>query len=129
MQYISETEIKEFRVQLLDSLEKTRQSISDILLRSNHTSHHLAAKQLQKVSADDLLELALKIDLPSISHKISTVKSIDAALNNMQIGMYGFCSDCEEPLTSERLHLDPTIQRCQQCESKYQKQKYNNFKL
>ena len=129
MQYISETQIKEFQTQLLNLLEKTRQSMSDILLRSNHISHNLAAKKLQKISTDDLLELALKIDLPSISHKVSKIKSIDAALNNVHIGMYGFCSDCEEPLTSNRLHEDPTIQRCSRCESKYKKQKNNNFKL
>ncbi len=129
MQHISETQVDQFQAVLLSSLEELRLGMTDILMRSSHTSHNLAAKQLQKISADDLLELALKIEMPSISHKISAMRNIDAALNNIQIGMYGLCADCEEEIDTKRLNSDATTQRCLNCENRYQKQKYNNYKL
>jgi RNA polymerase-binding transcription factor DksA len=47
----------------------------------------------------------------------------------MQIGIYGLCADCEKELTFEQLQHDPSRQRCLVCENKYQKQRYNNYKL
>ncbi|MFT6985416.1 MAG: DnaK suppressor protein [Psychromonas sp.] len=129
MQHISETQLNQYQLLLLNSLETLRHSMTDILMRSNHTCHNLSAQQLQKISTDDLIELALKIEIPSITHKISTMKSIDAALNNIQIDMYGLCSDCEEPIEITRLNIDPTTQRCLACENRYKKQKHNEYKL
>ena len=129
MPHISETQLKQFQTVLLDSLEKLRQDMADILMRSTHTGHNSAAKQLQKISSDELPDLAIKFEIPCISHKIIAMKSIDAALNNMQIGMYGLCADCEEEIAIEQLNIDATSQRCLDCDNKYQKQKYNNYKL
>ena len=83
----------------------------------------------QKLSVDDLLELAVKMETPSITHKISALKSIDAALNNIQIGLYGLCADCEEQIELERLNNAPTNQRCLACQNIYEKQKHNEYKL
>lgn len=129
MQHISETQLSQYQQLLLNSLEKLRHSMSDILVRSNHAGQNIATEQLEQLSADDFLELAGKIDNVSITHKISAIKSIDAALNNMQIGMYGLCADCEEAIEIQRLNIDPATQRCLTCQSRYEKQKYNGYKL
>ncbi len=129
MQHISETQLKSFQVQLSESLEKLRLGMTEILMRSSHASHKLAAKQLQKFASDELLELALKINIPSIAHKIEKMESIDAALHNIEMDMYGLCSDCENEIRIERLKIDPTIQRCLSCQEKYDKQRNNSFKL
>ena len=63
-----------------------------------------------------------------MSDKTDKIKNIDAALNNIDIGMFGLCSDCEEPIESERLHKNPAVQRCLSCESGYNKQKHNHYK-
>lgn len=129
MQHISETQLNQYQRVLLHSLEKLRHSMTEILMHSNHSSHNITAQRLEKLCVDDLLELASKIEIPAITHKISEMKSIDAALNNMQIGMYGLCADCEEQIETARLDLDPTTQRCLACQKIYEKQKYNNYKL
>lgn len=129
MSTISEIQLTQFKTKLLDSVIQLRADISDILQNSTHSGHHLVAGQLQKLCNDKLLDLLLKIELPLIAHKTDKIKNIDAALNNIEIGMFGLCSDCEEPIESERLNKNPTIQRCLSCENDYNKQKHNHYKL
>ena len=129
MSAISEIQLTQFKTKLLDSVIQLRADISYILQNSTHTSHHLVASQLQKLCNDKFLDLLLKIELPLIAHKTDKIKNIDAALNNLDIGMFGSCSDCEEPIEAERLNENPTIQRCLSCENSYSKQKHNLYKL
>ncbi|MCG6200594.1 TraR/DksA family transcriptional regulator [Psychromonas antarctica] len=129
MQHISEAQLNQYQQSLLNSFDKLRHEMTDILMRSNHTSHNLAANKLEKLASDDLLDMAIKIEIPSISHKISAMRSIDAALNNIAIGLYGLCADCEDEIDIQRLNNEPTTQRCLTCEKLYQKQKYNDYKL
>jgi DnaK suppressor protein len=129
MQEIDELTLNKYQQKLLTSLGKLRLDITKILLRSNHSSHLLIAKQVEKMSNDELIELTDKLNLPSIEHKIIEISEIDAALNNIQIGLYGICSDCEKLISAEQLNAQPTTQRCIHCDIKYKKQKYNHFKL
>jgi len=129
MQQIDEFQLNIYKQKLICSLGKLRLDITEILLRSNHSSHLLLAKQIEKMSCDELIEVIDKLNLPSISQKINEISEIDAALNNIQIGLYGFCSDCEEVISAEQLNAQPTTQRCIRCDSKYKKQKYNYLKL
>ena len=129
MQEIDEFQLNIYQQKLISSLGKLRLDITEILVRSNHSSHLLVAKLIEKMSNDELVELSNKINIPSISHKISEIGEIDAALNNIQIGLYGLCSDCEEAISAEQLNAQPTTQRCIKCDVKYKKQKYNHLKL
>ncbi|WP_415230911.1 TraR/DksA family transcriptional regulator [Psychromonas sp.] len=129
MEHIDDTKLKIFQTQLLSSLEKLRNDVSDMLLSSSHVGHKLAAKQLQKLSNDQLVELTSKLDISSLAHKTNEIKSIDASLNDIELGLYGICSDCEAEIAIQRLETDVTAKRCVICEKKYQKQKYNQYKL
>ena len=126
---IEAPQLKAYQGQLIASLEKLRNDISEILMRSNHAGHKMAAKKIQTLSTDELVELTLKMNLPCIAHKVEEIKSIDASLNDIELGLYGFCADCEEEIEVIRLKLDPTTKRCLVCDIKYQKQPYNKFKL
>jgi RNA polymerase-binding transcription factor DksA len=129
MSHISETQLKQYKSALLQSLDRVRYEITDILMHSSDACYKLIAKQLQIIPADELLDLVIKFNDPNISSQISELKRIDAALNNIEIGMYGLCADCEAQLTIEQLDLDPARQRCSNCHIKYHKQKYNEYKL
>jgi DnaK suppressor protein len=129
MVHIDEIQLKKFQAQLLSSLDILRNDISEILLRSSHAAHKLAAKQLQKLSNDQLVELTSKLDISSLAHKTNKIKSIDASLNDIDLGLYGFCSDCEAEISIQKLQENVTTKRCDICEKKYQNQKYNQFKL
>jgi DnaK suppressor protein len=129
MSHITEIQVKQLETALLNSFKKLRQDILETLSHSTHSSHKVLIRQLQNTAPDELVELLSKIEMPAIANTIAKIKSIDAALINIQIGIYGFCADCEKELTFEELLLKPTRERCSECEFKYQKQKYNDYKL
>ncbi|WP_022940740.1 TraR/DksA family transcriptional regulator [Psychromonas hadalis] len=129
MSQLNETQIAQFKIQLNRSQEQIRLAINLIFQTSDHASHHLAAKKLGRLSTDELIEFTSKIDNPNLIKNINKLKKIDASLNSIAIGMYGLCSDCESELAIEDLQLSPTTQRCPDCDVKYQKQTYNNYRL
>ena len=43
------------------------------------------------------------------------LKDIDRALNRFENGMYGYCEDCEEIISPERLEAIPTSVFCVDC--------------
>jgi len=129
MHHLSEEQLAQFKLQLNSDLIKVRSQINTIFLESNHASHHLAVKNLARLSADALIEFTSKVENPSLTQKIARLKKLDASLNSIEHGMYGLCSDCEDELTVEQLSNDRTLQRCPDCDRKYQKQTSNNFRL
>ena len=129
MSYLNQTVINEIQAELTNNFRQLRQDIIQILIDSENTNDHLTAKKIQNLSRDELLDIICQLSVPAINGKTLTIKSIDAALNNIDIDMYGLCADCENEIGLEALKKDPTQQRCADCEIKYQKQKYNNFKL
>ena len=79
------------------------------------------AEQVDHCERDQLVDLTSRLDLPKVEQSVARLKRIDATLCQMDLGLYGLCSDCEEPLAIESLEQDPTLQRCPRCEARYRK--------
>ena len=79
------------------------------------------AEKLDHCEQDQLVELTSRLDLPKVEQSVAHLKRIDAALCQMDLGLYGLCSDCEDPLSIELLEQDPTLQRCPRCDTRYRK--------
>ncbi|MBO6565162.1 MAG: TraR/DksA family transcriptional regulator [Pseudomonadales bacterium] len=45
------------------------------------------------------------------------LRSVMQAKARLEDGSFGFCLDCEEPITIERLHAYPDAPRCIECQS------------
>lgn len=129
MSYLNEQQLAHFKAKLDAEQAKTRSAIDAIFQASDHVSHQLAVEKLATFSTDELIEFTQKIDDRELKRKIDHLKKIDASLNNLDQGMYGLCSDCEMELSIDVLNDVPTTQRCPQCEVKYQKQRYNDYRL
>ncbi|TEW55195.1 molecular chaperone DnaK [Psychromonas sp. RZ22] len=108
---------------LLKEKVKTRLSIS-----SKKNLNDLV-EQIDSMSADTLISNLVHSESHSLNLYKLKIQSIDAALQGMELGLYGLCSDCEEDLDVDELFKNPTMQRCPECEIKYQKQKVKGFKL
>jgi DnaK suppressor protein len=129
MSQLNEKQLAQFKGQLDDQQAQIRLTINTIFDASSHISHHLAVKNLARLSTDELIEFTLKVDIPELTKTIDRLKKIDASLMSIELGMYGLCSDCESEIIQTLLERDPTTQRCPDCEAKYQKQRYNNYRL
>lgn len=49
------------------------------------------------------------------------VRDIDAALERMDKGVYGFCARCEEEIPSRRMEVRPFSRYCVECKSEVEK--------
>jgi DnaK suppressor protein len=45
---------------------------------------------------------------------------VEAALHRLDIGVYGDCADCGEPISLQRLLAQPAAQRCAPCQAVYE---------
>ncbi|MEM1235690.1 MAG: TraR/DksA C4-type zinc finger protein [Pseudomonadota bacterium] len=50
------------------------------------------------------------------SRRGKRLRAIEAALQRLEAGEYGFCADCEEAIEDVRLSFDPTIRLCLDCQ-------------
>ena len=54
--------------------------------------------------------------LPS-SRDVDELALVDAALQRLDAGSYGDCSDCGKPIALQRLLAQPAAQRCAVCQA------------
>ncbi|MDP5291084.1 TraR/DksA C4-type zinc finger protein [Oceanimonas sp. CHS3-5] len=87
------------------------------------------AAQLKDVPPDDWADYPALSAWPQLQPQLQTLRQVDAALCQWQLGLYGLCSDCEAELDPAQLLADPCRQRCTQCEEKYQKAQHASWTL
>jgi len=54
---------------------------------------------------------------------------LDAARCQLEIGLYGVCSDCESQIEAEQLARDPLEQRCIDCSGHFSRQHRQELRL
>lgn len=71
--------------------------------------------RLRGLSQDDLLEFLQQLEFNQAKKYCKRLRAIDASLCQFELGLYGFCADCEASIEPEQLQRDPTAQRCNAC--------------
>ena len=51
---------------------------------------------------------------------LDEVVEVEAALQRLDNGTYGDCSDCGEPIVLQRLQVQPAAQRCTPCQTAFE---------
>jgi DnaK suppressor protein len=59
-----------------------------------------------------------EIDLALLQMTTETVARIDASLERLESGKYGYCVECERAIAARRLRALPFALRCQECEKR-----------
>lgn len=113
---ITQTQLAEWRDRLQSDWAQVREELI-AELRANRRSDW--AEQIAGCERDQLVDLIGRLRLPKVDQLVARLKRVDAALCQMDLGLYGLCSDCEEPLSLAQLEQDPALQRCPRCEQRY----------
>jgi len=50
---------------------------------------------------------------------IDEMAQVEAALHRLDLGVYGDCAVCSEPISLQRLVAQPAAQRCAACQTEY----------
>ncbi|QSX32429.1 TraR/DksA family transcriptional regulator [Shewanella avicenniae] len=104
---------------------RQRLSIIEMELRSELAA---LAPEWQALLLSDVIEQMASHDM--CHHALySKLVRLDAALCQLDIGLYGLCSDCEADIEAERLSADPTEQRCHHCDDQYNLQHRQELRL
>ena len=93
--------------------------------------HHIDNQQLntiQQMDLSNLIDYLSEIKLPDTC-LFERLMRLDATICQLDLGLYGLCSDCESEIEASRLQDDPTEQRCSVCASRYQQEHRHELRL
>ncbi|UJF21104.1 TraR/DksA C4-type zinc finger protein [Shewanella sp. OMA3-2] len=107
----------------------------EITLRSK-----IGLELIQQHFEDLQLSIIQQMDLSNLIDYLSELKladcclferlmRLDAALCQLDLGLYGLCSDCESEIEASRLQSDLTEQRCSVCASRYNQEHRHELRL
>ena len=111
-------------------LTKLRDSLSLRLLELRadmHTSEQ-AQRELTGSSTHEVTDRKDEAAQQSISdldglqelRDLDEMAAVKAALQRLDNGIYGDCSDCCEPIVLQRLQVQPAAQRCAPCQAAFE---------
>ena len=100
------------RQEELCSLAQTGQEAADTV--------ELDQSKVGRLSRMDALQ-AQAISQERERRRALELARIDAALQRIESGDYGYCVDCDEPIAEQRLKFDPAVTLCIGCASNREK--------
>ncbi len=111
------------RAQLLEELQLLRSDIFSYLQIDHTDEYGKLRSQLEHQPLSHWPELLRHWLTPELEQKSRRLELVQAALSQMDMGLYGLCSDCESRIERELLMKDPARQRCAACEKIHGEQK------
>jgi len=129
MQPITLQQQEQLKTHLLAEFSQVKEKVKIRLAVSSKPYLNELVDKVDGMNADLLIDSLIHSESHSLNLYKMQIKSIDAALQGIELGLYGLCSDCEIELSAEELFECPTQQRCAACELKYQQQKVKGYKL
>ncbi len=81
--------------------------------------------ELESHNSPDSEELALERETDEVLEDLGMsgqeeIRAIEAAMERIKEGEYGYCASCAEPISEERLDLLPYTPFCKSCAQKVQ---------
>lgn len=104
----------DFLNKLKDKLEARKEEMMTLLTESSQDK--VSDGQVQD-SGDEALSLTMeKLQNSLEQNEIDELRLIEDALLRLNKGEFGFCIDCEEPISDKRLENFPYAARCIVCQ-------------
>ncbi|MBN2370062.1 MAG: TraR/DksA family transcriptional regulator [Vicinamibacteria bacterium] len=113
----NQSRLKDERYILLKSmLEERRSDITEKLrsLRESLPTESGEVRDAEEQSVDDFVQ---DVDLTLMQMKAETLRKIDEALQRLENGTYGLCTECRKELPAARLRALPFAALCRDCQA------------
>ena len=106
------------RAMLLERRAVLTREIDDLIQR--HRSDQLMQREQSVADTGDrsLQDSTGEQQISILEVRNGVRNQIDEALRRLNEGTYGFCEDCERPISPERLKAVPFARRCVECQRK-----------
>lgn len=116
MTTFSSADRSHFRHALQEHGTALRGKIRDVLLRGDEERYAQIAGEVHDAEDEALADLLVDVNLAEITHQVQELRDIQAALRRIDLGTYGVCVRCREPIDRGRLEAYPTAKRCVSCQ-------------
>ena len=109
---MTDIDLSAMKARLLDLREETRQALSSAEADSHPVE--LDQSRVGRLSRMDALQVQAMAQEAERRHAVELTR-IDAALERIESGDYGFCVNCGEEIAPKRLDFDPAAPNCIDC--------------
>lgn len=106
----------ELRCILEERREEMASEVKDKIRTVRTEATQSGTRSLADVGENSELDIQDDIEFALIQMKAETLARIDAALNRLEEGSYGYCYECDEEIINQRLRVLPFAARCRGCE-------------
>ena len=83
--------------------------------------HKASFIDIAEASGDAIADAFVDTENAIIGIHLEKARDLNAALDRIQMGVYGICIDCGEKVDSKRLAAYPTAKRCIECQNQHNK--------
>jgi len=99
------------RVMLEDRRREIQEKLHSLL--ETLPDQTAAVRDIEEQSVNDFVQ---EVDFALMQMKSDTLSKIDEALQRLDQGVYGVCSDCSREIGAPRLRALPFADRCRDCQ-------------
>ena len=107
-----------FKNRLTEEVNKLRANLLQEISQSERHFEHEIALKLQVTPNVNWVDFLQDKVYPNLNSRVTRLNKVEAALCQFNLGVYGFCADCEDKISLSKLEKDPTEQRCKLCAEK-----------
>lgn len=112
------SEVTSFKTELISLLEQLRSEIVEEVEQSADFQQENMTVHDSSEEADAEVNFMLKVE--SLSRHSEEISECLAALERINQGTFGICTDCDEEVELSRLKACPTAARCIRCQSTHE---------
>lgn len=112
MRELTSTQLQALKSALQQRRAGLLDSIREQLLDTERQSYAELAGTVHDLEDESVASLLEDLGHSQIDRHVEEVRDIDAALQRLAEGNYGYCVDCGREIEHERLFVQPTARRC-----------------
>ncbi|HHM04213.1 MAG TPA: TraR/DksA family transcriptional regulator [Gammaproteobacteria bacterium] len=120
MASLSDAQLNTLRNSLKQRYAKLRKDIAEELARSEQEHYADLAGRVHDIGEESVADLLSDLNIAELDREINEVRDVEAALQRINMGSYGLCEMCGEPIGFERLQSQPAARRCVACQKKWE---------
>lgn len=102
----------DFRPLILAEIEDLRQL--QLLSKSDRATVELDQQSVGRVSRIDSLQVQAMAKAAD-GRRAQRIRQLEAALGRLELGEYGYCTECGDAINRKRLEIDLAATRCVAC--------------
>lgn len=117
MNGLSAQEVQELQRRLRAEHAQLRREVTDELAQSQQNQYVELAGRVHDRGEEAVADLLEDLEIAALERHVQRLRLVESALEAIERGDYGLCRQCGAQIGSARLHADPAVERCLDCQA------------